>query len=290
MAAMMKQEQLARGLGWFSIGLGLAQVAMPRRFSKMIGVNGRPSLIRSIGLREITSGVGILANRKPAGWIGTRIAGDVMDLSLLALAMRSNDARRTKAAAAAVAGITALDVLCRQRLASGVQAIRESVAVNRPPEALYRFWRDPQNLPRIMNNIESVQKTGERRWHWVAKGPAGTRLEWDTDIIDDRPNEVLSWRSAEDAAIQTTGSVRFERLPAGRGTAVNVEMYYYAPGATLGASFAKLLSDAPKQQVWEALRSFKQIMETGEVATTVGQPAGHRPVSLLQKLDEARQA
>jgi uncharacterized membrane protein len=212
---------------------------------------------------------------------------------LLALALRSNNAQRAKvtAATAMVAGVTALDVLCRRLLDNaGARMIHLSIAVNRPPEELYRFWRDPQNLPRVMKNLESVQKTGERRWHWVAKGPAGTPIEWDAEITEDRPNEELAWRSVEGAAIGNAGSISFERLPAGRGTAVRVHMYYDAPGAAIGAGFAKLLGNAPEQQVWEALRSFKQIMETGEVATTMGQPSGRRPPSLLQKLELARQA
>lgn len=293
MAAFMQRAQLVRGLGWFSIGLGLVQVARPRHFARLIGTERHAAVVRAVGMRELLSGIGLLADRRRApGWLNARLGGDAMDLSLLALALRTQSARRSRvlAATTAVAGVTALDMYARRKFGpTGAQTIRLSMVVNRPPEELYRFWRQLDNLPRVMANLDAVEQTAERRWHWVAKGPLGFAIEWDADITADQPNELLAWRSVEGEPIQNAGAVRFERLPGDRGTVVKVDMHYHAPGAAMASLLGRLLGNAPEQQLREALRSFKQIMETGEVVTTVGQSAGHRPPSLLLKLEAARQ-
>ncbi|MFP5261342.1 MAG: SRPBCC family protein [Blastocatellia bacterium] len=266
-------ERLATGLGWFSIGLGLAEVLAPKGLAKLIGVSDEhPILFRLLGLREIASGIGILTQRRPAGWVWSRVAGDVMDLSLLGVALASDDSDkgRVAAATAAVIGVTALDVFNAQRLSDGSGAgagtVRaKTMTINRPPEEVYRFWRDFQNLPRFMTHLESVQVTGDNRSHWVAKAPAGATVEWDAEIVEDRPNEVISWRSLEGADVDNSGSVRFERAPGGRGTEVRVEIAYDPPGGVLGTTVAKLFGEEPEQQLKDDLYRFKQVMETGEV-------------------------
>src|SRR4051812_26205846 len=95
-AATLKEDRLARGLGWFSIGLGLAAFLAPRGVARLIGVRGHHGLIRLVGLREITSGVGILGFRKPSQWMKSRVGGDAMDLAFLGSAMASNGNNRTK--------------------------------------------------------------------------------------------------------------------------------------------------------------------------------------------------
>lgn len=110
---------LARGLGWFSIGLGLAEALMPRRMARMTGTEGYEPVVFLFGLREIISGVGILAGPGPAsGWLWGRVAGDVIDLALLGLAGASNGDERGKVAlaAGAVAGAMAADIICAQRM------------------------------------------------------------------------------------------------------------------------------------------------------------------------------
>jgi uncharacterized membrane protein len=150
----------------------------------------------------------------------------------------------------------------------------KSVTINRSPEALYRFWRNFENLPRFMNHLESVKVLDDKRSHWVAKGPAGTRIEWDAEIINEAPNEVIGWRSLENAQVDNAGSVRFTPAPGNRGTVVEVTINYAPPAGKVGTAIAKLFGEEPEQQVSEDLYRFKQMMESGEVSTTEGQPSG----------------
>jgi Predicted integral membrane protein len=265
-------KRLATALGWFSIGLGLAEVLAPRGLAKLIGVrNDYPILFRVLGLREITSGVGILTQHKPAGWLWSRVAGDAMDLSLLCAALNSDDSDRTKVAmaTAAVIGVTALDILNAQQLSgnqtSGGIVRVKSITINRKPEEVYHFWRNFENLPRFMSHLESVHVIDERRSHWVAKAPAGMKVEWDAEITEDRPNELIAWRSLEGTDVENSGSVRFASAPGGRGTEVKVSILYNPPGGAIGAGIAKLFGEEPEQQIKGDLRRFKQVMETGEV-------------------------
>jgi uncharacterized membrane protein len=283
------EEKIARGLGWFSIGLGVAELVAPRRLAKLIGVRGDHSvLLRMLGAREITSGIGILAGRQPnSNWMWSRVGGDAIDLALLGAAFRQSFRQRRPnrnklaMATAAVAGVTALDAIFSRRLSrlngargAGVIRMAQSVTINRSPEEIYRFWRDLQNLPRFMKHLESVRATGDKRSHWAAKAPAGRTVEWDAEITEDRPNELIAWRSLEGADVDSVGHVRFERAPGGRGTIVKVEMQYSPPAGRVGATVAKLLGVGPEWRIKDDLRRFKQLMEVGEIITTEGQPAG----------------
>jgi uncharacterized membrane protein len=268
-------ERVARGLGWFSIGLGVAELLAPRVIAKLCGGQGKHTgLIRLYGLREIAAGLMIFSEgRKPATGLWARVAGDAIDLATLALAAvnpRTNKLGVTFATVN-VLGVTALDVLCAQALSvekgsmteSGAIRLTRSVVVNRSPEELYNFWRD-----------QSIQVTGERRSHWVTKGPAGTRVEWDSEITEDRPNELIAWRSVEGADVYNAGSVRFAPKPGGRGTIVKVDMEYYPPGGIAGTAFAMLFNESPEQQIYDDLRRLKQVIETGEVLRSDGSPHG----------------
>ena len=159
--------------------------------------------------------------------------------------------------------------------------VKKAITVNRPPEEVYRFWHDFRNLPRFMKHLEDVRVTGNRRSHWKAKAPAGTTVEWDAEVVDDRPNELIAWRSLEGADVDNWGSVRFAPAPGGRGTEVRVELDYAPPGGALGATVAKLFGEEPEQQMQDDLRRFKQVLETGEVvyseATVHGRPHPARP-------------
>src|SRR3954452_9967228 len=77
---------LARGLGWFSIALGMTEVIAPGKVAKMLGMQGQESVIRAYGVREITSGFGILASKRPAPWLWSRVGGDVLDIATLVAA------------------------------------------------------------------------------------------------------------------------------------------------------------------------------------------------------------
>jgi uncharacterized membrane protein len=152
--------------------------------------------------------------------------------------------------------------------------VEQSVTVNKSPAELYHFWRNFENLPRFMNHLEAVHVTGSNRSHWVAKAPAGRTVEWDAEIYNEKENELIAWRSLAGADVDSAGSVHFQAAPGGRGTEVKVVLKYDPPGGIVGAAIARLFGEEPSQQIEEDLRRFKQVMETGETATTAGQSSG----------------
>lgn len=153
---------------------------------------------------------------------------------------------------------------------------RTALTINRPPEAVYRHWRNFSNLPQFMYHLESVETTGEKQSHWKAKAPAGTTVEWDAEIVEDIPDRLIAWRSLDGATVPNSGSVRFTPAPKGQGTEVLVELEYSPPGGGLGVVVAKLFGEEPTQQMKDDLRRFKQVLETGEVLRSDGSPEGTR--------------
>jgi uncharacterized membrane protein len=138
--------------------------------------------------------------------------------------------------------------------------VEQSVVVSRPAPELYHFWRNFENLPRFMDHLESVTVLDENRSHWVAKAPAGMRVEWDAVIHNEIENELIAWRSLPGADVNNAGSVHF--TPAADGqTEVRVVLSYEPPAGKLGAAIAKLLGEEPSTQVEDDLRRFKQVME-----------------------------
>ena len=275
-------ESLADFLGIFSLGLGLAQVLAPATMSKVCGIrdaDGNKGLMRALGAREISHGVAILSRQQPEKALWSRVAGDALDLALLGKVMANPENSRGRAlfATANVLAVTALDVMAARQLSrqpqtianegadKGIVRTKRSVTINASPEECYAFWRNFENLPQFMRHLESVTVTGDRTSHWKAKAPAGVTVEWDAETLDDRPNELISWRSTEDADVFNAGTVRFERAPGGRGTEVRVELEYKPPLGKLGSKVAMLFREEPGQQVKDDLRHFKQVMETGEI-------------------------
>jgi uncharacterized membrane protein len=152
----------------------------------------------------------------------------------------------------------------RDTTGGGIHVI-QAITINRPIEEVYGFWHNFENLPRFMEHLESVQVTGDGRSRWKAKAPAGATVEWEAETVEDRPNELISWRALPDSTVPNSGSVRFRKAPGDRGTEVTVELRYQPPGGKLGALIAKLFGEEPSQQVKSDLRRFKQVMELGEV-------------------------
>jgi len=275
-------ESLADFLGYFSIGLGLAELVAPTLMSRLIGVkhpdDRNRSTMRLMGLREISNGVAILSNQQPAKAVWSRVAGDALDLALLGrtLANPDNDRGRTLFATANVLAVTALDVMAARQLSAqpetvaneqmdkGIIRTKRSITVRKPVEEVYAFWRNFENLPRFMRHLESVSVMDERRSHWVARAPAGKTVEWDAEIVDERENEMISWRSLPGAGVYNAGEVRFNPAPGNRGTEVRVTLEYDPPFGKLGSKVAMLFREEPGQQVQDDLRHFKQVMETGE--------------------------
>lgn len=144
--------------------------------------------------------------------------------------------------------------------------VEKSVTINRDASELYSFWRNFENLPQFMNHLESVQSIGGERTHWVAKAPAGTTVEWDAEVYNDKPNELIAWRTLEGSQVSSAGSVRFEPASNG-GTVVRVALKYDPPGGKLGALVARLFGENPERQIEEDLGRFKDLMEAGSSST-----------------------
>jgi uncharacterized membrane protein len=154
--------------------------------------------------------------------------------------------------------------------------VGRTVTINRPRSEVYAFWRDFRNLAGFMENIRSVEVGDNLRSHWVIDAPAGRTVEWDSIIVQDIPDELIAWESAEGADIKNTGMIQFRDGPPGRGTEVTATIVYDPPGGDIGKLVAKLFQDEPKIQARRDLRRFKQLMETGEVSTSEAGPAAPR--------------
>jgi uncharacterized membrane protein len=154
--------------------------------------------------------------------------------------------------------------------------VTQAVTINRTPEELYAFWRNPQNLPQFMTHLVSVHSIDDRRSHWVVKAPAGRTVQWTAEIINEVPNQLIGWRTLSDADVVSAGSVHFKPAGPGRGTEVLVVMQYSPPGGKAGAALAWMLGHEPSQTILEDLRRLKQITEAGEVPTIKGQPRGRQ--------------
>jgi uncharacterized membrane protein len=143
--------------------------------------------------------------------------------------------------------------------------VEKSVIINRSPQDLYNFWRDLSRLPQIMSNLEEVRELDGRRSHWKAKLALGAGVEWDAEIINDRPNEVIAWRSLPGSEIDTAGSVHFVPAGTGRGTEVRVVLKFDPPGGKFGAKLAEWIGADPEQEIHQDLLRFKRTMESGAV-------------------------
>jgi uncharacterized membrane protein len=157
-------------------------------------------------------------------------------------------------------------------LNKAVKVEKTVTIANKSPEELYNFWHDFENLPTFMKHLKSITVQDVRRSHWVASAPLGQTIEWDADIINDLPNQLIAWASIEGAEVDNSGFVRFQPAPGDRGTEVKVVLEYNIPGGALTAAVAKLFGEEPEQQIGDELNRFKQLMEAGEIATTEGQP------------------
>jgi uncharacterized membrane protein len=294
-------KDLARSLGWFSIGLGLAEVVAPRGLGKLIGMKPTRqgmNVLRLMGLREIGAGPGMIANPTSRGWVAARVIGDTLDLALLAglLAAGSKNRYKTLSALLAVLGVATLDLVATELLAEARKAptpelepdlkytpVHNSITIEAPIAQVYSFWRGLTNLPSFMRHLESVENLGNGRSRWRAMGPAGAGAEWVAEIVEEVENTRIAWRATGNARPYNSGVVHFQNAPGGRGTVISVEVLYAPPGGKLGATALKLLRKEPGQEIAESLRALKQIIETGEIllsdATAVPGPHPARPPS-----------
>jgi uncharacterized membrane protein len=156
--------------------------------------------------------------------------------------------------------------------------VEQTYTIARSPQDLYGFWRNFENLPRIMTHLEAVRCEDGRRSHWVARAPgiAGGRVEWDAEIINDVPNALIAWRSLAGAEVDNAGSVRFVPAPGNRGTRVKVVIDYIPPAGRAGKWIARLFGEEPQRQIRADLRNFKRMMETRGMPKVRGRPRGER--------------
>ncbi|HET9473170.1 MAG TPA: SRPBCC family protein [Steroidobacteraceae bacterium] len=153
-------------------------------------------------------------------------------------------------------------------ITSDDELVERTVTIDRPREELYAFWRDFTNLALFMENIASVTVIDPLRSHWVVKAPADATVEWDSIITEDIPGEVIAWSTAEGADVPNSGRIEFRDTTNGRGTMVTATIAYDPPAGAIGKLFAKIFQREPNIQARRDLRRFKQLMETGEIATS----------------------
>ena len=257
-------ESLAVGLGWFSVALGVAELAAPHSVARFIGVaptDRTITTLRSFGARELGNGIALLAQPDRAAWMWSRVAGDAVGLAALGNAMGSSETHRGRAAFAAMAvlGVAALDVLCAQQLTADGRAIEtydgyqpllgsaamaardgrvrvhEAVTINAPIERVEGSWASLESMPETLRSLTQVGNSPEERC-----------------------------------------VVEFRQAPGGRGSEVRVELEYLPRGGAIGRALARLIGGDPTGQIRQDLRGFKQIVETGDVVVSDG-PALWRP-------------
>ncbi len=162
------------------------------------------------------------------------------------------------------------DVTSRAATVNARKAVKveRSVTIEKPRAELFAFWRNFENLPRFMEHLVSVRVDSPTRSHWQAKAPAGRTVEWDAEIVNEVPDEIIAWKSVGEPDVSNAGAVNFSDAPGGRGTVVRVTLDYEPPAGRVGAILSHFFSEEPDRQIREDLRKFKQLMETGEITTS----------------------
>ncbi|OBF74614.1 hypothetical protein A5750_13140 [Mycobacterium sp. 852002-51613_SCH5001154] len=287
---------LVKALSGASFGLGLSELIAPGKVAAVAGVDDTSrsrKVIRALGARECGHGAALLGGPDKLVW--TRVAGDVLDVALLVAGVTARGPgrrRRGTISAVVLAGIGGLDLYTALRTVDGGgrhvsgsrhRTLRAAVTVRRPPEEVYRFWRDLENLPSFMHHLKSVTPTTDGQSHWVANAPAGRSVEWDAQITEDDTNRRLAWQSLPGSVIENGGSVEFTPTATGDGTEIRVRIGYHIPGGLFGKAAASLFGESPEQQVNDDLRRFKQILETGQVLRSDGSPEGTAAVRQMHQ-------
>jgi uncharacterized membrane protein len=270
-------RKLAHSLGWLSAGLGVTEIVAPRAFSKLIGVSQHaPDRLARLG--KLAAGATLLAKPQPTFGFWARLAVAALQLAQRRRKPARSSTVRIVATGAAVGGATAVGALIIKKSRAQTLSHRSlrhsaSVAVNRPAEECYRYWRDPQKLPMFFKNLKEVHTSSNGRLEWRTRGPDGKDVLRTLELTEDRPGESIAWHSLGDSRITESGSVRFQPMPGGNGTVVRLHVQHEIPSATTRV-VRTLLGKDPTLRLRKTLLRFKQIVETGEIATTEGQPAG----------------
>ncbi len=277
---------LARGLGWFSLGLGLFEVIAPRRLADFFSLEDQEGLIRTYGVREILNGCGVWAAKNPTPWVWGRVGGDLLDLATLATGLSDDNPERGRVlfGLAGLTGVTLVDLVVAERLrrtkAAGAEEQHEvvrSLTVHGSPEELLARWRDAETLSQVMAHFAEVHGAGPDEQHWQLRLPATQGLAWTARNLPRQDEGVLGWQSLPGATLPNEGSVSFRpSTGADRGTVATLRFRFDPPGGAFGDSLTALLGAAPGLIASQALRRFKSLVETGEIPTTENQPAARR--------------
>lgn len=148
----------------------------------------------------------------------------------------------------------------------GDSLVARAVTIRKPVAVVFGYFRDFSKLPTFMENVERIEVLDEKRSHWVVKAPAGKTVEWDARIIDEALNSFIAWTSEPGADVANSGRVEF-RDAGERGTVVTATIAYDPPAGVVGKIIAKMFQREPAIQARRDLRRFKQLLETGEIAT-----------------------
>jgi uncharacterized membrane protein len=157
--------------------------------------------------------------------------------------------------------------------------VGRTVSIDKPREEIFAAWRDFTRFPSFMENVERVEDLGDGRSRWTIKAPLGSTVELVTRISEEIPNDLIAWKSEPDSQVQTQGRVQLFEVAPGRGTTVRLTMTYDPPAGLPGRAIAKILQREPNVQARRDLRRFKQLIESGEVATNAGPSGRGEPVN-----------
>ena len=188
------------------------------------------------------------------------------------------------AGAAVLAGAAAVGVGLRARRGSGRREVRQAVTVHKPVEEVSAFWRDLANIPRLVPQLQGVEVLDEARFRWTAAAPLGEEVSWEAQVVADEPGRRITWVSRQ-AQVPNEGEVLLAPAPGEWGTEVRVTLSYDPPAGAAGAAFGRVVGQEPGQQVRDALRRLKSVLECGEVVRIEGQPAARG--SLQQRVTQA---
>ena len=221
---------------------GVPNVARPERIGSM-----------ALGAALVTYG---LRRRDPAGVVAALLGGAFVARGASGHCPVYRAMGVSTGPSEAVLGPARGDVTSRAATVNARKAVKveRAVTIAADRQTLYRFWRDFANLPRFMEHLVSVRVDSPTRSRWVAKGPAGTTVEWDAEIINEIDGSLIAWKSAPNAEVPNAGSVHFSDAPGGRGTIVKVVMDVEPPAGMLGAVVARLFGEDPDREVREDLR------------------------------------
>jgi uncharacterized membrane protein len=160
----------------------------------------------------------------------------------------------------------------RAPLEDGVPEVSRSITIGKPPDELYRAWRNPDTLAKVMSHVADLVENDGGRQRWRLVVPGLSRLEWESRIIEERDGSLVRWASTPASPIRNEGSVEFRPAPGDRGTEVKLHVRFDPPGGSLGRAAARALAMLPKMAAEKALRGFKSLVETGEIPTLKHNP------------------